>query len=93
LKDCPLKAATKVFIGEGNYPARMVYASPEDKCFREIYLYILQNEDYSYVITPWPGDGEEYVGYDGKKEVEKHLPKFYQILSTFKFIETEEVTD
>ena len=80
------KPTKEVSIGVENYPAKIVYASPEDICFRETYFYILQKGNYNYVLTPMPNDGIGYVGYDGKIETEKHLPEFYQILSTFKFI-------
>lgn len=85
---CP-KPTRELSIGVENYPAKIVYVSPEDRCFQETYFYILQKGNYNYVLIPVPngGSGIGYVGYDGKVETEKHLPEFNQILSTFKFVE------
>ena len=76
-----------VYLGENRYPAMEMYYLKDDPCFFEAYFFVLEKGAYIYDIVPFPQGGVGYDSYDGKKKVEKTLPEFEKMLSTFNFIQ------
>ncbi|TAK95837.1 hypothetical protein EPO05_02995 [Patescibacteria group bacterium] len=82
---CEKNSFKSVTVGVDGYQSKEIYILGGDACFREGYFFSIARNGYLFNIVPIPEGGNEYVNYDGKKEVQKSLPEFNQVLSTFKF--------
>ena len=79
----PVNYRKEVTIGKNKTTAVRVYVK-SDECFNpNQYEYIVKTEKYDYEIIPLPINGIAYDGYDGMSEVQKSLPEFPTILSSF----------
>jgi len=76
-----------VTIGEGGYPAKEIYILDSDPCFKSAYFYSVAKGKYIYNIVPLPANGFNNLSYDGKREITRYFPEFFNILSTFSFAE------
>ena len=72
-------------IGVGGYQAKEMNVPPDDPYYKQTFFYSLTKNGFTYQLVPIEKSEYAYAGYSQKADVTRDFPKFYRIVSTFKF--------
>lgn len=89
INNCDKAEFDQASLGEEDYPAQEVNIDPDNKCFKEAYFFSATKGGYTYNIVPEIGENSNLFTGGTKASVIGNFPKFFEIISTVVFPETE----